>query len=76
MEEFQNLLPKEPIWTEKKQNKLYFFSKFLFICGAIGMVIISALRFTLVHSSTVHDTIVNAYFLFLGIVTGLSQLGI
>ena len=40
------------------------------------MVIISALKFTIVDSPTVHDTITDAYFLFLGIVTGLSQLGI
>ena len=40
------------------------------------MLLISALRFTLVDSSSVHDTIVDCYFLFLGLVVGLSQLNI
>ena len=40
------------------------------------MVLISALRFTLVDSESVHDTIVDAYFLFLGLVVGLSQMNV
>ena len=55
---------------------MFYMSKFLFICGAVGMVIISALRFTVVDLESVHQCIIDAYFLFLGLIVGLSQLNI
>ena len=63
-------------WTPIKQKKFYYFSKFLFMCGAVGMILISALRFTIINQESVHDTIVDLYFLFLGLIVGLSQLNI
>ena len=49
------LSPNEDLkWTAQKQSKMYYMSKFLFICGAAGMVIISALRFTVVDLESVH----------------------
>ena len=46
----------------------------MFIFGGISMIIISSLRFTLVQTLSVHEAIIDFYYLFLGIVISLSQL--
>ena len=55
---------------------MFYLTKFLFIVGGMGLVLISAIRITLVESLTVHEAILDGYYLFLGIVVGLSQMNI
>ena len=42
--------------------------------GSIGLIVIAALRFTIVNQQSVHEAILNFYYLFFGVVTALSQL--
>ena len=55
---------------EAQQNKrtLIFVSKLLFLVGSLGLICVSALRFTIVDSETIHDVLMNFYYLFFGVV--------
>ena len=55
---------------------MHYMSKFLFIMGAVGMIGISSIRFTSVAVPSVHDVILDCYYLFLGFIIALSQLDI
>ena len=48
----------------------------MFMCGSLGLISISALRFTAVETQSVHEAILNFYFLFLGVCQALAQLQI
>ena len=61
---------------EKRRRRLLYASKFLFLGGAIGLVVISALRFTSVNTPTVHSAIMNIYYMFFGLIVTLHQLGL
>ncbi len=52
------------------------FTKGLFFTGAIGLVCISVVRFNVLKQRAVHDLILNWFFLFLSVITVLSQLKI
>ena len=67
-------LIEESAWKAQNQDKIHYFSQFMFIFGGISMIIISSLRFTLVQTLSVHEAIIDFYYLFLGIVISLSQL--
>jgi hypothetical protein len=43
----------------------------MFLGGAVGLIIIAALRFTAVDTPSVHNAIMNFYYLFFGVVVGL-----
>ena len=53
--------------TEEYINILQIVSLIMFMAGALGLISISALRFTTVETQGVHDAILNFYFLFLGV---------
>ena len=55
-----------------KQN-LKLISSALFISGAIGMIVVGAIRFSELEQQSVHDVILNFYFLFLGIVLAFHE---
>ena len=55
-------------------EKLFYISKFLFIVGSVLLISISSIRFSLGNINTMHQFIINLYYLVLGVVTGLSQL--
>ncbi len=61
---------------EKRKYTLLYVTKFMFIGGALGLVLISFLRFTAVDTPTVHEAILNFYYLFFGIIMLLSQLNV
>jgi hypothetical protein len=44
------------------------------LVGALGMIIMSAIRFALVKADTVHEVLMNGYYLFFGIVMVVAQL--
>ncbi len=48
----------------------------MFFGGALGLVIVAALRFTVVLTESIHDAILNFYYLFFGIVLVLTQLNV
>ena len=58
---------------EKRKRRLKYVTRFLFLGGAIGLVVISALRFTAVTQQSIHEAIMNFYYLFFGVVVALSQ---
>jgi len=58
---------------EKRKQTLLYVTKFMFIGGALGLLLISFLRFTAVDTPTVHEAILNFYYLFFGIIMLLSQ---
>ena len=51
-------------------------STVLFFAGSLGLISISAIRFTVVETQTIHEAILNCYFLFLGICQALSMMNI
>ena len=53
--------------AEEYINILQIVSLIMFMAGALGLISISALRFTTVETQSIHDAILNFYFLFLGI---------
>ncbi|CDW89987.1 UNKNOWN [Stylonychia lemnae] len=61
---------------EKRKRRLQYLTKSLFFGGSIGLIIISALRFTAVQEQTVHEAIMDFYYLFFGVVVALSQLNV
>ena len=48
-------------------------SKAMFLGGAVGLIVISALRFTTVSTASVKDAILNLYYLFFGVLIALTQ---
>ena len=56
---------------EKRRRRLLYASKFLFLGGAVGLIVLSALRFTSVNTPTVHGAIMNIYYIFFGLVVAL-----
>mmetsp|Transcript_5557 Transcript_5557/g.3927 ORF Transcript_5557/g.3927 Transcript_5557/m.3927 type:complete len:85 (+) Transcript_5557:324-578(+) len=48
----------------------------MMLVGSLGLITISALRFTLVESETFHDVVLNIYYMIIGIVLALSQMNI
>ena len=44
----------------------------MFFAGAFGMIFIGIVRFTTIESKSVHDVILNLYFLVLGVIVALS----
>lgn len=50
--------------------------KLLFLTSAVLLISVSALRFTVVDMQSMHEAIMNFYFLFFGVVLALQQLGI
>lgn len=67
---------KEIKKSEEYINILQIVSLIMFMAGALGLISISALRFTTVETQGVHDAILNFYFLFLGICQALVQLNV
>ena len=61
---------------ERRKRNLQYVTKFMFFGGALGLIVIAALRFTTVNTQTVHNAILNFYYLFFGIVLVLSQMNI
>jgi hypothetical protein len=57
---------------EKRKQTLLYVTKFMFIGGALGLVLIAFLRFTAVDSPSVHEAILNLYYLFFGVIMLLS----
>ena len=53
--------------VEEYMGMLQVVSLIMFMCGSLGLISISALRFTAVESQSIHEAILNFYFLFLGI---------
>ena len=49
-------------------------SRVMFLVGALALIAVSCMRFTMVRVQTVHQAILNVYYLFLGVLVGLSQL--
>ena len=45
--------------------------KYLFLGSSISLIAVAALRFTVVELYDMHDTIMNFYFLFFGVVLAL-----
>ena len=62
--------------AEEYINILQIVSLIMFMAGALGLISISALRFTTVETQSIHDAILNFYFLFLGICQALVQLNV
>ena len=52
------------------------FVKLTFLASAILLIAVAALRFTVVEVQSVHEGILDFYFLFFGIVVALQQLGL
>lgn len=53
------------------KKQLAIISSALFMAGAIGMIVVGAIRFSEMEAQSVHDVILNFYFLFLGFVLAL-----
>jgi hypothetical protein len=49
-------------------------TKVMFFGGALGLIVVAALRFTTIGTQTVHQAILNFYYLFFGVVLVLTQL--
>lgn len=54
------------------KRNLAIVSSSLFMAGAIGMIVVGAIRFSEMEAQSVHDVILNFYFLFLGFVLALN----
>eukprot|EP00347_Sterkiella_histriomuscorum_P012644 403367780 len=61
---------------EKRKRRLQYVTKCLFFGGAVGLVVIAALRFTAVEGQSIHSAIMNCYYLFFGVITALTQLNV
>lgn len=61
---------------EKRKKRLLYASKFLFLGGAAGLIVLSALRFTSVNTPTVHSAIMNIYYIFFGLIVALHSFGL
>ena len=61
---------------EKRKRRLKYVTKLLFMGGALGLILISVLRFTAAGALGVHTAIMNAYYLFFGVVAALTQLNV
>ena len=48
----------------------------MLLAGALGLIVISALRFTIIASQSVHEAIFTVYYLMFGVVLALCQLNI
>ena len=66
--------------SKKKRSKsnyvkrnLQMISSALFISGAVGMIIVGAIRFSEMDQQTVHDVILNFYFLFIGVILAFHE---
>lgn len=59
---------------EKRKRSLLYISRFMFLGGAFGLLVIGVLRFTAVDTPTVHEAILNLYYLFFGCLILLTQL--
>lgn len=55
------------------KRNLALISSALFLSGAIGMIVVGAIRFSDMEAQSVHDVILNFYFLFLGLTLALHQ---
>ena len=51
-------------------------TRLLFLGGALGLIVIAALRFTSVASQGMHQAIMNCYYIFFGVVVALTQLNV
>lgn len=58
---------------ERRKRTLQYVTKTLFLGGAIGLIVISALRFTTLGTKSVKDFILNVYYLFFGILAAITQ---
>ena len=71
--------PKKPSAKKKRSKSNYvkrnlqMISSALFISGAVGMIIVGAIRFSEMDQQTVHDVILNFYFLFLGVILAFHE---
>ena len=45
----------------------------MFMAGACGLVFIGIIRYDEMWTQSIHDIILNFYFIFLGVVIGISQ---
>lgn len=61
---------------EKRKRTLLYVTKFLFLGGAIGLIVIAILRFTAVNTPTIHSAIINLYHFFFGLIIILSQMNV
>ena len=74
------MTPKSRKQFEKAQRRLSwkqaltYFSQTVFFGGALGLIAIGIFRFLLIDMSSEHDTILNIYFIMLGVVIALSQM--
>jgi membrane associated rhomboid family serine protease len=57
---------------QKRKRRLKYVTKLMFLGGALGLILIAALRFTSVGASGVNQAIMNCYYLFFGIVAALT----
>jgi len=48
----------------------------LFLASSVLLISVAALRFTVVNMQSVHEAIINFYFMFFGVVLALQQLNI
>jgi hypothetical protein len=59
---------------EKSKRTLLYISRLMFLGGAFGLLAIGVLRLTAVDTTTVHEAILNLYYLFFGSLIILTQL--
>ncbi len=51
-------------------------TKVAFLVCSILLIAVAALRFTVIQLQSVHEAILNFYFLFFGVIVALQQLGL
>ena len=69
---------KKPKKSKKEKVKSTFqvLTKLGFMGSSILLIAVAALRFTVIEVQSVHDAIMNFYFLLFGVIIALCQLGI
>ena len=71
---------KMPIGSKRLQERnrrkrtLRYFTKILFFGGAIGLIVIAALRFSTLSTESIHQAFLNFFYLIFGIVIVLAML--
>lgn len=69
---YSNRLHKKQTRTKTLQT----ITKALFLFGSLGLIVVAALRFTLVDSESVHEIIINCFYLLFGLIVILIQLNV
>mmetsp|Transcript_42570 Transcript_42570/g.57876 ORF Transcript_42570/g.57876 Transcript_42570/m.57876 type:complete len:86 (-) Transcript_42570:340-597(-) len=55
---------------------MVYMSRLMLLAGSVGLITISALRFSTVHTQSIHQAILNFFFLAFGILLSLTQMGV